>query len=225
MKNIRGNTKEEFASINQVAVAKPKAKLVRGMDYNEIFIVYRYFNKFKAGVYNDIGKKLISHDEFDKIDVDAVKKEFNAFAVVKNGPRFWVMDEITGYCNGQERTIGGFEMNQPGVLNLSLNTLKNRKPYVVNTVNRKTRYTFKKGEKLYELINDKNEVFTMQSGSKEVDKNLTIESLYDLGSRLNLPSGWRYQVRILDEDITFFVDGTAYVVQDEFRNSYQKNPH
>lgn len=221
---VRGNTKDQFMSITQNEVSNPKTRAVRGKPYNELFVVYRYFNQIKAGVYNDIGKTYISEKDFANINTDAVKKQFGAMAVIKNGPRFWVMDEITGYYNGAEHTISGYEMNQPGILNLSPADLKNRSAYSIHKVNRKTSYTFKKGEKVYELVSDKNEVYTMQSASREIDKNMTIADLNNLGSRLKLPKGWVYRVRILDQDVTYNINGTAYVIQDEFNNSYQKNP-
>ena len=144
--------------------------------------------------------------------------------VIKNGPRFWTMDEITGYYNGTPKTIARYEMNQPGILDLSLKDLKNRSAYGIHKVNRKTTYTFRKGEKVYELVSDKNEVYTMQSGSREIDKNLTIADLDTLGARLKLPKGWSYRVRTLDQDVTYQINGTAYVIQDELNDSYQKNP-
>jgi len=221
---VRGNTKAKYDSIAQTEVHDPQPRLVRGEPYNEILVVYRYFINLKAGVYNDIGKTLISEEAFAAIDIETIKQEFGAMTVIKNGPRFWVMDEITGYYNGEERKIAGYWMNQPGILNLSLDSLFKRSPYSVTTVTRKTTYTFKAGEQVYELINDKNEVFTMQSGSREIDPTLTIDDLDQLGSRLDLPEGWTYRVRTLDENVTYHVDGLAYIIQDEFRNSYQKNP-
>lgn len=221
---VRGNTKEQFMSISQSEISNPEPRQVRGIPYNEILIVYRYFDQIKAGVYNDIGETYISEQDFAAIDTDEIKKEFGAVAVMKNGPRFWVMDEITGYYNGTERTIAGYQMNQPGILNLSIADFTNRSAYSIHQVNRKTTYTYKKGEKVYELVSDTGEVYTMQSASREIDSNLTMADLDTLGSRLQLPDGWEYRVRTLEEDITYQIDGTAYVIQDEFQNSYQKNP-
>jgi hypothetical protein len=221
---IRGNTKEQFISVTQTEVRDPKPQEVRGKPYNEFLVVYRYFNQIRAGVYNDTGKTYISEKDFAKIDTNAIKKQFGAMTVIKNGPRFWTMDEITGYYNGTPKTIAGYEMNQPGILNLSLTDLKNRSAYSIHKVNRKTTYTFRKGEKVYELVSDKNEVYTMQSGSREIDKSLTIADLDTLGARLKLPKGWSYRVRTLDQDVTYQINGTAYVIQDELNDSYQKNP-
>ena len=221
---LRGNTKAQFDSVTQSEMSNLPIHEVRGQTYNEILVVYRYFNQIRAGVYSDTGETCITDQDFANISTDAVKKQFGAMTVIKNGPRIWVMDEITGYYNGTKQKIAGYEMNQPGILNLSFSDLKNRDAYSVHKVNRKTTYTFKKGQKVYELISDKNEVYTMQSASREIDPNLKIEDLDTLSSRLKLPKGWTYRVRTLNEDVTFNIDGAAYVIQDELRNSYQKNP-
>lgn len=219
---IRGNSKVQFDSITQHEIEHPSPKKVRGSSYNEILVVYRYFNKLKAGVYNDIGKALIAEEDFAKISTEEVKKEFGATAVIKNGPRFWVMDEITGYYNGSEQIIANHLMNQPGILNLSFQDLKNRIPYSVHQINRKTDYTYYKNQKVYQIVTDQGDVFTMQSASKEVDKEITIDTLDNLGLKLNLPAGWSYQMSVLKENVTYHIDGTAYVLQDEFLNTYQK---
>jgi hypothetical protein len=221
---IRGNTKAQFDSITQHEIENPTPMKVRGQPYNEILVVFRYFNKIKAGVYNDIGKPFISEEDFSKISTDEIKKELGAAAVIKNGPRFWVMDEITGFYNGSERTIAGHQMNQPGILNLTTDDLKNRTPYSTRQINRKTAYTYYKGEKVYQIITDKGEIYTMQAASREIDKNLSINDLDNLGSRLKMPAGWTYKVTVLQSDVTYKIDGTAYVIQDDFQNSYQKNP-
>ena len=69
---IRGNTKEQFESIKQSEISTPKPREVRGQPYNEILVVYRYFNQITAGVYNDIGENHISEQEFADINTDAI---------------------------------------------------------------------------------------------------------------------------------------------------------
>lgn len=221
---IRGNTKEQLASIDQADLSNPQPKRLRGEAYHEVIVLYRYFNQIKAGVYSDTGEPLISDDVFARMDVDEIRKELGAMAVLKNGPRFYVVDEITGYRMGAERNIGGHRMTQPGVVKLTFGHLLKRSPYTVKEVNRKTTYLFKKGEKVYELANPQNEVFTMQAASREIDKGLEIGDLDNLAARLNLPEGWKYRVRLLEADVKYEVADIAYVIQDDLQNTYQKNP-
>jgi hypothetical protein len=62
----------------------------------------------------------------------------------------------------------------------------------------------------------------MQSYAQIVDPSLNINNLDSLGERLKLPQGWKYQVKILNKDSKLKADGIAYVLQDDFQNSYQK---
>jgi hypothetical protein len=52
------------------------------------------------------------------------------------------------------------------------------------------------------------------------EKNLPGD-LETLGARLMLPEGWTYQARRLDADLELKADGLAYVINDDFYNSYQ----
>ncbi|MGL5928584.1 MAG: hypothetical protein ACRCY8_06580 [Dermatophilaceae bacterium] len=221
---VRGNTDAELASIAQSEVADPRPQVVRNEPYHEVFVVYRQFATVRAAVYNDIGKPLIGDDDFDRIDTDAVADELGAMTAIKNGPRFWTMDEITGYYAGADRVIAGHPMSQPAILELSLSDLVNRSPYTSREVHRTTTYTYRRGQKVYELITDRGEVFAMQSGSREVDPDLTPASLDTLGPRLDLPSGWSYRVRTAVRDETHHIDGIAHIVQDDLRNTYQRIP-
>jgi hypothetical protein len=72
------------------------------------------------------------------------------------------------------------------------------------------------------LTTPETDVYVMQSYSQIADKSLTIDDLPDLGSRLALPPGWTYTPRELTEDLVLDSGGLAYVVNDEFYNSYQR---
>jgi hypothetical protein len=43
-----------------------------------------------------------------------------------------------------------------------------------------------------------------------------------LGSKLKLPSGWRYTTTTPDQDLVLGAQGKATVIQDDFDNTYQK---
>jgi haloalkane dehalogenase len=55
-----------------------------------------------------------------------------------------------------------------------------------------------------------------------VDPALTEEALKTLGTRLHLPAGWHYHVRQLAQECVLHVNGQAYLIQDDFENSYQR---
>jgi hypothetical protein len=61
----------------------------------------------------------------------------------------------------------------------------------------------------------------MQALCIGVDPTITEASLADLGGRLDMPEGWTYRTRILDEELVVDTTATvATVLQDEFENSY-----
>ncbi len=219
---VRGNTRVQYDSIYQTELTEPIITQVRGKKYHEIIAVYRYFNKLKAAVF--YSQHFTDDKDFERIDRDEVKDELNAFAVIKNGPRYWVIDEITAYYLGEEKNIAGFSFIQPATVELTIGYIRSSAPYTENKVSRRTEFTVKAGEKVYELVSGDNLVYTMQSASLEIDNKLSFADLDNLGSRLNLPEGWEYRVRILDEDTSFYIEEFAIVLQDEYNNTYQRNP-
>ena len=53
------------------------------------------------------------------------------------------------------------------------------------------------------------------------DPNLKYDSLKDLGNRLKLPPGWKFRVKVLDQDLTIrAVDGIAHILQDDLQDTY-----
>ena len=61
-------------------------------------------------------------------------------------------------------------------------------------------------------------------GTNLVDKSLTIEGLRDLGSKLTLPPGWKYEVKTLDRELTYEPVApryAAYFISDNLQNAYQ----
>ena len=75
--------------------------------------------------------------------------------------------------------------------------------YTPITVNRDNTWRFEAGNRVHELIDTEGNVYTMQSFSRIVDEALSYEDLETLGDRLSLPDGWRYRVRMLEEDSMF----------------------
>ena len=65
----------------------------------------------------------------------------------------------------------------------------------------------------------------MQSWTNYVNKDLTRETLKDLGRQLKqLPPGWSFRAKVLDRDLTVSTPPPAHlawVTQDEFLNTYQ----
>ncbi|MEM6630936.1 MAG: hypothetical protein AAF694_14740, partial [Bacteroidota bacterium] len=94
--------------------------------------------------------------------------------------------------------------------------------YQDSEVQRTTVYTFSAGNEIYKLVNPQGEEYIMQSYSRKVERDQSIDDLASLGSRLNLPSGWSFRVEVLEEDFLLVTEGLAFVIQDDLENAYQK---
>lgn len=193
---------------------------MRNLRYCEILVAQRHLMSVQATVYNTVGLNDCPEEQWKAINADKLKKELGATTVVLNGPRYFVMDRNALRNPGGTRNLDGLEMREVAVLEV-----KNRKrtPYTENTVERQNQYVYEAGKYVYELLAPGGKSYIMQSYSQEVDPKLDEAALQNLGSRLKLPKGWQYRARKLDHELVVRNPGSqAYVVQDDFRDTYQK---
>ncbi|HVX34781.1 MAG TPA: hypothetical protein VHC71_01020 [Hyphomicrobium sp.] len=220
------------ATLARAALAAPgdapqKANVpaeLRNVRYCEILTMTRHRLAFDIKVYNTLGQNFCPEDQWRKLDAKALAKELNVSRVNLNGPRYWTIDAIKASgetAAGETRDFGGIAMTRRATLRLRLWQAK-QGGYRVNTIRRNTAYLFKAGKPVYELVSPKGDVYMMQSYSQIVDPKLSIDDLPNLGARLKLPKGWKFQTRVLDADYTLKAEGTAYLVQDDLFNSYQR---
>ena len=95
-------------------------------------------------------------------------------------------------------------------------------PYTPLPVLRSNVWQFKRGGEIYELTDPEGHVYVMQSYSQIIDSDLQESDLSSLGMRLDLPTGWSFSSRLLDENLELTAGGEAIVVQDNLRNTYQR---
>ena len=220
---LRGASAEQMKRFEMVPNDHPaNTRALRGAEYQEYFIVYRRFFDLKAVIYNNVQAGPIPDNEWDAVDLKQIKKDLGAFRIVKNGPRFWTLDGIYGYELGERRNFLGYDFDVVAVLDVGLADLLGRDIYVERSVERYTDWRFNAGEKAYILTSDTGEQYVMQSASREIDRNMKLEGLDTLGSRLTLPEGWTYEVKVLDEDLVLETRGYVYILQDNLQNTYQK---
>jgi hypothetical protein len=221
---LRGNSKKELDRLDMKFIEKSDPiENVRGKPYCEIFTAYRNFNKYKIGIYNNLKRKQISLSDWNNLDIEKLKNELGAAAIIKNGPRFWVMDGIKGYYAGEMREFNGHEFDLVATIERKVSENLDRKYYSEQKIGRYTDWIYLKNEKVFELINDKDEVYTMQAASLEIIPDLALNNIESHLSKLNLPAGWTLRTRTLDDNVTFETRGEATIIQDEYRNTYQKN--
>ena len=199
---------------------------LRNVRYCEVIPVTRKGRTFTSWVYNTLGLNDCPAAEWDALTEDEVNKEYGSIAAKLNGPRYWVIDKIVGSgstTTGETFTFGGIEMALRAKLETKLREgTVGEEFYVPNEVQRDTVYTYTAGKPVYELTSPEGDVYLMQSYAQIKDKNLTIDDLASLGSRLALPEGWTYTTRTLSEDYELVTTGLAYVINDDFYNSYQR---
>ena len=168
-------------------------------------------------------------DAWNAIDPDALVAEFGATWILMNGPRHFVVDGSVDTAPadsdaaapaGEVRNFGSVPMRLLATVDeTSGRSVAYRPELVVRT----TTWTFDTGTEVYELIDPDGNTYVMQSYALIHDPDLTAENLSALGDRLDLPEGWSYQSRILDEDLQVALTPEgAIVVQDELANSYQR---
>ncbi|MEM7091681.1 MAG: haloalkane dehalogenase [Actinomycetota bacterium] len=167
---------------------------------------------------------------WDAIDPDAVAGENGASAIKMNGPRYFVVDGGFDTATGaptaapeqpEIRDFGGVRMT---LLATVADGDLTAPAYTASLVERTTTWTFNAGTEIYELIDAEGNIYPMQSYSLIHDPELTAEDLPTLGDRLDLPEGWSYQSRILDEPLQVgLAAGGAIVITDELENAYQRH--
>ena len=160
-----------------------------------------------------------------KYAADSYKASF----VRLNGPRYWMIDGLraTGdTVNHERKSFGGIEMNWRATIKVGLlqqlQELWGDLFYQSTIVHRNTTWIYKAGSPVYELISPSGELYVMQSYAQIVNPKLSMADLASLEQQLQLPKGWSYRTRLITEDLHLVAKGTAYVLQDNLLNSYQR---
>ena len=192
----------------------------RNQRYGEVILAYLEspirIEVFNSYLLNDCPQEL-----WDQLSVSSIADDAGADFAVLNGPRYWMMDGIGKVDNVDPfvRDFGGIAMRRAATI--IVDAPPQRRPYSEVTVNRGAIFFFDAGKPVYELVGPDDKTYALQAYCTGVDKDLSEDQLAGLGDRLDLPTGWRFRVRVPDEEIT--VDTTtshATVVQDELENSY-----
>lgn len=197
---------------------------VFGKRYGEVLLIRMGASGPEATVYNTFPLNDCPAALWDALDAQAITQENGAAAALLNGPRYWLMSRI-GKKAGEPQPVksfGGIEMIEQATVQMAQDgSGNNPAPYSLNKVDRRAVFTFDAGRPVFELVDPDGRRWVMQTWSQVVDKNLTLDDLAGLASRLNPPPGWRYETRTLTAPLV--VDTTnriAHVMQDELTNTY-----
>jgi hypothetical protein len=193
---------------------------VYGKRYGEVLLVRMGTTGPEATVFNSFPLNDCPAELWDALDAESIAAEYGAAGVLLNGPRYWLMSHIEKRAGEPQPTrgFGGIEMIEQATVQLSSN---NPAPYSVNEVDRRAVFTFDAGRPVFELIDPDGRRWVMQTYSQVVDKNLTLDDLPGLASRLHLPDGWRYETRTPTSPLVVdTTDRKAQVMQDDLTNTY-----
>jgi hypothetical protein len=201
----------------------------RGYVFCEFSLIMGAPPSLMLQTYNTSGQGQCDPAEFDPIDAKALAKQLGVDAVLKNPPRRWLMDRLWSYDAGQTYDFEGINATWMGSVKLNPEAVgghgKPFAPYRVNVVSRKSKYEWLKGSQVYLLRSPDGKVFVMQSYTNLVDKNLTAADLPNLGTKLKLPPGWKYEAKTLEGDFTLIPQkSTGYAARalaDDLENVYQ----
>ena len=204
---------------------------LRDFRYCEILLTFADDSGEMTEVWGTPGVDPCTDEAWYAIDPEAVQAENGASLLEMNGPRYFIVDGTVdtgdgtgvGVASGGERVTREFGDVTMALL-ATFEAAADTPVYVPGVVVRTTTWTFQAGSEVYELTDPEGNVYTMQSYSQIEDRTLTAADLPGLGDRLDLPEGWSYSSRVLGEplQVALSPDG-AVVVQDELKNSYQRN--
>lgn len=192
--------------------------------YGEVLLIRMGSAGPEATVYNTFPLNDCPAELWDALDAQAIARENGAVAALLNGPRYWLMSRIAKKAGEPQPTksFGGIEMIEQATVAMAQGgSGNNPAPYSVNKVDRRAVFTFDAGRPVFELVDPDGGRWVMQTYSQVVDKTLALEDLADLGSRLHLPDGWRFETRTLTAPLVVDTTATvAHVLQDDLTNSY-----
>ncbi len=194
----------------------------RGVRYGEVLAVYQRDHGLQAEVY---GTQLLNdcpQELWDTLDPAAIATELGALFVKLNGPRHWMLDGLgtkVAVVDPVFHDFNGLMTRRIAVVDLGEDPIP--VPYTRRQVNRGAVFFFDAGKPVHELVDPDGLAYVMQAYCLGVDPTLTQDDLAALGGRLDLPAGWSYRTRVLDEELIVDTSATiATVLQDELENTY-----
>jgi len=203
----------------------PVTASMRTKRYCEVLLLQVVNGQADAEVYNSFPLNECPAELWTKLDAKAIATAEGVSLAVLNGPRFWLMDRVEkegGTAGLPKKDFGGIEMYRQA--SVAVGPLVDAaKPYTPHEVSRSTVFTFDAGQTVYELTAPDGTTYLMQTWSQQKDPTLSEADLSGLAGHLQLPAGWTYRTRTLEEPLRVVTTTTAAkVLQDDLGNSYSQ---
>lgn len=197
---------------------------MRGDRYCELLLVKPVDGSIRADVYNSYPRNDCPESLWTALDLKGIATREGVALALRNGPRYWLMDRVTKVGVGDEvvRDFGGIEMTKAATVEVGP-LAEAMKPYVGHQVARHTVFTFGAGDRIYQLDAPDGSRYVMQTWSQQIAPELRERDLVGLGTRLQLPEGWRFRSRVLRRALRIVtIREDAVVLQDDLMNSYSR---
>lgn len=217
------------AAVSKAKKAKKKPKkpmpLIKGLynsRYCEIFGVNAPDTEgiYELEVFNTVGINLCPDDEWQAINLTTVASENGWAVAARNGPRFWVMDQIRGAKPPAPVSFGEVPMRKVATLRLPELAQSDFQPFVIE---RRTQWVYNKGRYVRELVSPNGRRYVMQAYTQNVDPTLTEAGLNEIGANplTAMPEGWTFRYRKLKRQLILTANGKATILRDGLRSVYQ----
>jgi hypothetical protein len=226
---VRGLRSRRLAALAAAALVFPASASalqpppdLRDARYCEVLEMRGELPDARIYVWNTIAFSDCPQAKFERLDPATIAAQTGASLVVINGPRHFLMDSAEARIGSRVRIFGGMRMRRVATIPVAEPADLVQGIYAERTINRVNTWTWERGRRVFELIDPEGTTYVMQSYSLMRDPELELADLRRLGSRLELPEGWRYRTRRLREDLTLGAEGTATIIQDDLNNTYQR---
>ncbi len=197
----------------------------RGMAFGGAAVLVGTGRNQRAHVYTATTAGVLVPGSIEKIDVKKLAADLGSgvVAVVPNAGRHWTMDEIDMHV-GEVVDFQGVKMCWAGDMSADEVKMHFSGPYVIGKILRNTEWIYKAGKPVYLLRDPSGITWVNQEYTKEIDPSLTIDNLDQLGGKLKLPAGWKFETKVLTKDLSLDTRRTglwASIMRDELGNTYE----
>ncbi len=224
------NTLVYASEVPGTVVPAPENGPLFNYRYCEVLLFHEGDAGLRADVYNSMLLNTCPGELWAALDAEQIASENGAQLAALNGIRFWVLDLIASELPPGPPVLsdfGGIQMRLAASVELAPGSFIGGEPpaYQINRVSRDTVFHYVAGRQVYELQNPDGTRYRMQSFTQGVAPDQQLVDLQRLGQRLELPQGWTFHVRLLEENSPITtVDGIAEVITDDLGNTYQRVP-
>ncbi len=203
---------------------------VRDEAYCEIIPVLGKEPNLVAQYYNTLGPDdYCPADKWLALDSKKLAEELGASFIYldptpQTARRHAVMDELWVFAAGESVDFHGVKGTWGAAMWPAQVKEMLGKDFEPRMIHRGTKYLWNKGSKVFLMRTPGGKAWVMLSYTTEVDKDLTFDTLPQIGSQLNLPAGYSFEVKTLDKDLIIDPrnsDGIAYITRDNLHNVYE----